>query len=104
MIPVHCIKSLVTIYINKRNCSSGRYATQGVTEVRVPLCKGSATEDSQAAAPGEERPSPVLSLARRGMDSTNRLSLMGAEGRNEQAATSTFSFVTMTKLLCAFSH
>lgn len=63
---VHYIRSLVLATdFKKRNCLSGSCAAQSVIEVRVQLCKDSATEDYQAAAPGREALCFVLSLAER---------------------------------------
>lgn len=54
VISVHCIKSLVTVDLKKRDCSSGRYATQSVLEVRVRFCKDRAIAGYQAAAPARK--------------------------------------------------
>lgn len=63
---VHYIGSLVLATdLKKRNCLSGSCAAQSVTEVRVQLCKDSATEDYRAATPGREALCFVLSLAER---------------------------------------
>lgn len=59
VIPAHCVKPLITVYLKRRDRSSGAYATQSVTEVRVQFCKDRAIADGQAAAPARKSHVPA---------------------------------------------
>lgn len=82
VIPMCSIKSLVTIYLKKKNCSGGMNVTQSVIEARVQLCKDNAIEDYQVATPGKERLCFCAQLSRGSCGPANWTPLMVGEVRN----------------------